>query len=746
MEDFTTTQIPEKPSCPAPIVENIPEAMRVERRWLCWQYVWNGTKWTKVPINALTGRRASSTDSATWASLNDAVAAYQRGGLDGIGFVLGDGWAGIDLDNHLDGDGRLSPFAEHILHRFDSYCEVSPSGEGIKLFVRGTFEHSHADNKNGIEVYGGGRYFTVTGRRLSDSSADVADHQVELNELLDDLRPKREKTIPAWTALSDREKALATLRHLSPSRADSYHEWIKVGMALHSVDQTLLEEWDCWSVQSPKHDESCCPRAWKSFGRSGYTLGSLIHSADEDSPGWREHYRTRGTQATSQSTDETSPPACEQFLIPVDVAADNWPAPPTAPAFHGLAGEFVELVEPHSEADPVALLLQFLAMVGNLVGRSAHFMAEGHRHFCNLFLTLVGNTSKGRKGSSLSHVLRALRMIDEQWASNGVGHGLSSGEGVIWQVRDPIEQRQPIREKGRVVDYEDVIVDPGVADKRLMIVEEEFARVLAVMARDSNTLSAVLRQAWDSGDLRTMTKNSPAKATGAHLSIIGHVTRDDLRQGMTSNERTNGFANRFLWACARRSKSLPEGGKLVDFESLVHRLREAVAFAVRVGRIDRDEQARALWHQVYDSLSTGKPGLLGSVTARAEAQVMRLACLYALLDSSPIVRREHLEAALALWGYCERSASYIFSDSLGDKLADDLIMAIRARREVGMSRTEMRDMFGRNKNGADIAKALGRLYRLGLIELVPSESGKVGKPVERWKAKCMYDETTKPAA
>ncbi len=433
-----------------------------------------------------------------------------------------------------------------------------------------------------------------------------------------------------------------------------------------------------------------------------------------------------------------------EIMIPVDVKEERWPSPPSVDAFYGLAGEFVALVEPHSEADPVALLLQFLVGFGNVIGRSAHFTAESHRHYCNLNCTLVGNTSKGRKGSSLSHARRVLGMIDEPWATNGIVSGLSSGEGLIWQVRDPIEQQTPVKEKGRVVGYDMVTTDPGILDKRLLVIEEEFVRVLASMGRENNTLSALLRQAWDTGDLRTMTKSSPARSTGAHVSIVAHVTRDELRRAMAETEHTNGFANRFLWACVRRSKSLPEGGRIdeVDMESFVYRLREAVAFAAGVGRLDRDDAARARWAKVYGKLSEGRSGLIGAVTARAEAQVMRLACIYALLDKSPVVRLEHLEAALAVWDYCERSAAYIFVDSLGDKLSDDLWMAIRASGEAGMSRTAMRDMFGRNKNEADIARALGKLCNLGRIELVPPESGKIGKPAECWRAKSQNDRTT----
>src|SRR5581483_4114637 len=100
--------------------------------------------------------------------------------------------------------------------------------------------------------------------------------------------------------------------------------------------------------------------------------------------------------------------------------------------------------------------------------------------------------------------------------------------GLIWHVRDPIEKREPVRERGRPPRYETVVADPGEEDKRLLVVEPEFANVLKQTERQGNTLSALLRQAWETGTLQTLTKNSPAKATGAHISVIGHITADEL--------------------------------------------------------------------------------------------------------------------------------------------------------------------------------------------------------------------------
>src|ERR1035437_9342471 len=120
-------------------------------------------------------------------------------------------------------------------------------------------------------------------------------------------------------------------------------------------------------------------------------------------------------------------------------------------------------------------------------------------------------------------------------------------------------------------------------------------------AGDGNTLSTVYRQAWDSGLLRVLNKNSPVKATGAHISIIGHITRDELLMELSNNDKVNGFGNRNLWLCVQRSKFLPDGGDWdhLDIEPLISRLKNAVEFARGVGEMRRNAEAGAMWHEVY---------------------------------------------------------------------------------------------------------------------------------------------------
>lgn len=369
-----------------------------------------------------------------------------------------------------------------------------------------------------------------------------------------------------------------------------------------------------------------------------------------------------------------------------------------AAAIYGLAGRFVELVAPQSEADPAALLTQFLAAAGNTFGRGPHLTVEGDKHPANLYVAIVGDTSGGRKGTSWGRVRQPLERADPEWKGRNVAGGLASGEGLIWNLRDATYKERTDKTTGEPVRE---LEDGGVEDKRLLVQESELVRVLRGMKREGNILSPVLRELWDTGDARSMSKNQPGKTTGAMLSVIAHTSADELRRELTEIEAANGFANRFLWVLSRRSKLLPRGGKIGEreMEAVADEVRRAQQFAsVQTDALDLDGEAWDLWDTRYEGLTTSTPGLTGSILARGAPQVLRLALIYAVLDRSPLVRVEHLQAALAIWDYCERSVRLIFGSSSGYADADRAFEFICEAGSAGRTRTEIRDLFGRNKD------------------------------------------------
>jgi hypothetical protein len=419
--------------------------------------------------------------------------------------------------------------------------------------------------------------------------------------------------------------------------------------------------------------------------------------------------------------------------VRLEVSACPWPVIDAA-AYHGLTGDVVRAIELHTEADPVAILIQTLAAAGSVIGAGPYFQVEGDRHGTKLFAVLVGDTAKGRKGTSWGRVRQIMEIVDPDWARERVHSGLSTGEGVIWAVHDPITQWE---RQGRGQDAERVEVqtDPGVTDKRLYIIEPEFAGSLTVMRRDGNTLSRVIRDAWDRGDLATLTKHSPARATGAHISIVGHITAEELRQSLDRISISNGFGNRFLWLMVRRARVLPFGGALDEqtIYDLGTRIRGAIERAQRVSELTMTAAAREAWERVYPVLSAGQAGLLGAILARAEAQTIRLALLYALLDGRTEIDTMHLCAAIAVWEYCEASARYIWREALGNPITDEILRALRDAGEAGLNRTQIRDLFGRHRSADQIAGALATLAKHAKARLVArSDTG--GRPAELWVA------------
>jgi hypothetical protein len=143
--------------------------------------------------------------------------------------------------------------------------------------------------------------------------------------------------------------------------------------------------------------------------------------------------------------------------------------------------------------------------------------------------------------------------------------------------------------------------------------------------------------------------------------------------------------------------------------------------------------AQALWREVYPELARGGDGLLAHLTSRAEAQTVRLALLYALLDRAEAIDPEHLEAALAAWRYCEASARYIFGDLLGDPAADTILQTLRRRKPDGLPKREIYGLFSNKLRAATINAAFGLLERTGKVrcEQQPSSGG---RPSEKWFA------------
>jgi len=388
--------------------------------------------------------------------------------------------------------------------------------------------------------------------------------------------------------------------------------------------------------------------------------------------------------------------------------ADPDPAPPpiTAPApqrsrksifnqfaLYGLAGEAVRTLAPHTEAQPEAILLQLLAAFGNILGPGPHCMVGATRHTLNLFVVLVGESSKARKGTSWNQISSLFAEVDPTWAENRVTSARLTARGLLG------------------------IMGQTAGDRRLLVLAEELASVLHTMGRSRSQLSPLLRCAWDSATLRMLDRDRLVQASGGHLSLIGHITQRELAESLHRTEAHNGFANRCLWACVERIQCLPDGGNVdpQELSAIARGLKHAVEWAQGQSGIlfRRDPAASELWNDYYAHLSQARSGLRGAATGRGEAQVLRISALYAALDCSSIIQLPHLQAALALWDYCYDSAANLFGICSGDSVADRILEALQAA-ENGLTRKQIRDLFHGHVSSSSIDQALEKLRSIGV--------------------------------
>lgn len=433
--------------------------------------------------------------------------------------------------------------------------------------------------------------------------------------------------------------------------------------------------------------------------------------------------------APSQNIGETTP-----GIVP-------WPKPINQAGMYGIAGEFVRLVEPHTEADPNAILLAFLTFAGNLIGRKFFTYAGSDQHCGNLYLCLVGNTGQGRKGSAISTV----EAFFKKGSPPQLGHllkGISSGEGVIWQIHDDVYKTVLDKKSG---EPELKLVEKNIPDKRLLIILPEFQQCLAIMKRPDSTLSAILRLAWDRDELHTPSKNSPAIATGAHVSVIAAISRSELLQEIKTADAENGTLNRLLFTCCRRSKLLPQGrgfAKLFqcnEWRDLQERLtRNIESLKGCLLEMEQDAEASQDWglndypeQGMYKSLNQPRSGIWGAVTARAPQMVLRMALITAAINGDRQMTLDHMDAGYECWRYCDESARYVFGDQLDNPITKEIMNCLRAAGSIGMTRTQIARSFGNHKTRFVIDKALQSLAARGIARCEKNaETG--GRPVETW--------------
>jgi len=171
-------------------------------QWVCWKYEERDGKPTKVPKNPNTGGNAASNNPATWGTYDEAILACKAANFDGIGFMLDPGavkLVGVDLDYCLD-NGTIKPWAKDIVTTLNSYTEITPSGEGLRVFLFGDLPPK--GRKNGqVELYTSGRFLTVTGNHLDGTPTEIKDREAEILTVHRQIFGDPKETRPAQPAI-----------------------------------------------------------------------------------------------------------------------------------------------------------------------------------------------------------------------------------------------------------------------------------------------------------------------------------------------------------------------------------------------------------------------------------------------------------------------------------------------------------------------------------------------------------------
>jgi hypothetical protein len=723
----------------------VPRELRKLPQWVGWKEVARSGGPSKVLYRADSWTTpARSNTPGDWVDFDAAGIASDdpRSGFKGVGFVFseGDPYVGIDFDGCLVA-GEVQEWAAPWLERLEAcYQEVSPSGTGIKVWCRGELSGTGGNRRigegghQGVEIYDRGRFFTVTGDAIAPAPETIPDAQEVVAELYAWIKERPSQARPAeppptipfreatgrWTA---EERAVLYLAKVDPAISGRNGHGTTFRAACAIGPGFDLDPETAYRLIRDHYSPRCQPP---------WTDEEIRHKVDDA-------YRVATDRGflLNKPLDRPAAPAAVPIAEPppVDIEdveiLDRWPKLDPA-VFYGVAGEFARLVDPHTEAAPVATLVQFLAAFGCMLGQTVFMQVGATRHHAKINLALTGVTGIGRKGTSWDAVLATLYEVDPAFAADCIQSGLISGEGLIHHVRD--ERWEEVKTKDKktgAVSVELRCVDPGVSEKRLLAVETEMSRMLKAAARDANTLSDVIRQAWETDRLKTLGKISPAKATGAHVAIIAHTTQADVRRHLAAEDSANGFANRWLWVLTRRSKLLPDGGDLesVDLRPVVQAVRDAVEWARLNGpiRIGRDPSAVELWRAIYPRLTADREG--GGYLSRGAPYVLRLAMIHAVLERCTVIRADHLEAAVALWDYAEASARLIFGIK-ADPREVKLLDALEAAPE-GLTRKDISvEVFKRNLTAKEIGALLGELLTSGVIrrEFVSTR----GRPAERY--------------
>ncbi|QTN29603.1 DUF3987 domain-containing protein [Rhodoferax sp. AJA081-3] len=359
------------------------------------------------------------------------------------------------------------------------------------------------------------------------------------------------------------------------------------------------------------------------------------------------------------NSDAIAQPVDEQSEDDSPDTHRNAPQPDPV-CLYGLVGDVARAGSEGTEANPYAIAANFMAYLSCAIGRGPYLPIGNTWHHARLYILHIGRSGRGRKGDAVSLVNRldtALRQLRETAAPPIHRGGLSSREGLVSLFHDGYKNGK--------------LEVPAIQDKRLWVVESEFANVLHQGRREGNTLSAALRDCWDGVSLKPATKSNRLYASHPHLCLSGAISPSELLSLMRARELTNGFANRFLmiWAERERIVPFPQATPQDAVDALAARILSVLEFvqAERVNERDHlpvtlTAQAQSIYSQLYrgELIDDSAGEHVTAVLERRAPMLLRLAMIFALCDLQTRIDVQHIQAAMGWIRHGVESAKFVF--------------------------------------------------------------------------------------
>lgn len=432
------------------------------------------------------------------------------------------------------------------------------------------------------------------------------------------------------------------------------------------------------------------------------------------------------------------------YLIPPPVADPKM--------FYGPLGRLARQAAQGTEVNPVAAMAAAMTWLSACMGRNHAITVGDGFHHLRLFTLHVGRSSRGGKGMALDLLKRVDKEVGQTVDGGGLRPqmhtgGLSTREGLALLIHDGFKEGKEFV--------------PPIDDKRLFIVENEFANVLAQGKRDGNTLSSCLRDTFDGISIRPATKSSRIWATRPHIALHGCITPTELRAKLASNDLTNGFANRFLMVWGERTGVIPFPNHASDstvndfgneFAAIIRHGLAGYPTATEQKLLRMSRTASGLYADCYRGFAKPHPAgeLIGGLLQRRAPILLRIAGLLAVADLADEMSRDHIEAAHAWMTYYAQSVQMIFASSReveGEAHRNDdaekLATWLTDKSDWQSRAAITRECFGGNKAKPEIDAAL---ERLALADRIERRDVAGGGPKKRTEYRAKSDDKSGTAA